>query len=130
MSFCFFQLFSQDVLDLCRDDRKLTCAYQDAWSLVEAAGRALAPSPSASPSSKKPASSKKPPSSKAQRKFAKELGKVEKRLGYFLLWARSHGNEAAPLMAAEVLQAQADRMDLEAACMEREKGVILNPGAC
>lgn len=98
------RFFSQDVLSLCSDARKLTCAFQDAWGMLEAAGRTLAPS---NPDVKASASSTSSSSrsthlKKSQRRAAKELGKVEKRVGYFLLWARSHGAEMAPGMAAAV----------------------------
>lgn len=72
--------------------------------MLEAAGRTLAPS---NPDVKNPASSSSSSSrsthlKKSQRRAAKELGKVEKRVGYFLLWARSHGAEMAPEMATAV----------------------------
>lgn len=79
---------------MCSDPRKLICAFQDAWVMLEAAGRTLAPSMA---KSLLPAAGKK-----AQRKAARELGKVEKRIGYFLLWARSHGEEASPQMMKDV----------------------------
>lgn len=75
--------------------------------MLEAAGRTLAPSvkpllPAANGGGAGGAGGGK--GKKAQRRAAKELGKVEKRIGYFLLWARSHGAEVAPRMlkAAEV----------------------------
>lgn len=80
---------------MCSDPRKLICAFQDAWVMLEAAGRTLAPS--MTKSSFLPASGKK-----AQRKAARELGKVEKRIGYFLLWARTHGEEVSPQMTKDV----------------------------
>lgn len=43
-----------------------------------------------------------------KKKAAKELGTVEKRVGYFLLWARSYGAEATPIMAADILSAGID----------------------
>lgn len=43
-----------------------------------------------------------------KKKAAKELGTVEKRVGYFLLWARSYGAEATPIMAADVLSSGID----------------------
>ncbi|CAM9450471.1 unnamed protein product [Ectocarpus fasciculatus] len=85
----------QDVLQVCSDPRKLICAFQDAWVMLEAAGRTLAPS--MAKASFLPASGKK-----AQRKAARELGKVEKRIGYFLLWARTHGEEVSPQMTKDV----------------------------
>lgn len=100
----------QDVLLLCEDPRKLTCAFQDAWALLEAAGRALAPPTSkARPPADKPRGSARNAREKGRRKAAKELGRVGKRLGYFLLWARSHSGEVAPRMAADVSRALADR---------------------
>lgn len=65
--------------------------------MLEAAGRTLAPS---NPDLKASASSKH--LKKNQRRAAKELGKVGKRVGYFLLWTRSHGAQAAPEMTAAV----------------------------
>ncbi|CAM9785051.1 unnamed protein product [Ectocarpus sp. 6 AP-2014] len=84
----------QDVLQVCSDPRKLICAFQDAWVMLEAAGRTLAPSMA---KSFLPAAGRK-----AQRKAARELGKVEKRIGYFLLWARTHGEEVSPQMMRDV----------------------------
>ncbi|CAN0555760.1 unnamed protein product, partial [Ectocarpus sp. 12 AP-2014] len=84
----------QDVLQVCSDPRKLICAFQDAWVMLEAAGRTLAPSMT---KSFLPAAGRK-----AQRKAARELGKVEKRIGYFLLWARTHGEEVSPQMMRDV----------------------------
>lgn len=81
---------------MCSDPHKLVCAFQDAWVMLEAAGRTLAPSIA---KHFPPVSGK---GKKAQRRAAKELGKVEKRIGYFLLWARSHGEEAAPQMMKAV----------------------------
>ena len=46
--------------------------------------------------------------SRQKKKAAKELGAVEKRVGYFLLWARSYGAEATPDMAADILLADID----------------------
>lgn len=86
---------SQDALSLCSDARKLTCAFQDAWGMLEAAGRTLAPS--------NPIMTDKE-TKKAQKKAAKELGKVEKRIGYFLLWARSYGTEMAPAITKTLEQ--------------------------
>ena len=99
------------MLLICSDPRKLVCAFQDAWGMLEAAGRTLAPStkplqPSATGGGGGGGSSNSGgKGKKAQRRAAKELGKVEKRIGYFLLWARSHGAEVAPQMhkAVEVL---------------------------
>lgn len=105
----------QDVLLLCEDSRKLMCAFQDVWAMFDAAGRALAPATGGRRSSNKcsPAEKLK---TKNQRKSAKDLGKFEKRIGYFLLWARSHGNDVAPAMAADVLRAgQVNCADLEEA---------------
>lgn len=91
----------QDVLLLCSDPRKLVCAFQDAWGMLEAAGRTLAPSVKAfQPAANGGGGGGK--GKKAQRRAAKELGKVEKRIGYFLLWARSHGAEVAPQMLKAV----------------------------
>lgn len=75
---------------LCSDPRKLVCAFQDAWWMLEAAACALAPS-NPDGVNQHPGHGKK-----GRRKAAKELGKVGKRLGYFFLWARSHGEEVAP----------------------------------
>eukprot|EP00752_Nemacystus_decipiens_P002452 g2309.t1 len=91
----------EDVLLICSDPRKLVCAFQDAWGMLEAAGRTLAHwtkplRPAANGGVGDGSSGGK--GKKAQRRAAKELGKVEKRIGYFLLWARSHGAEAAPQM--------------------------------
>lgn len=85
---------------LCSDPRKLVCAFQDAWGMLEAAGRTLAPStkPLLRPAANGGGGGSRGKDKKAQRRAAKELGKVEKRIGYFLLWARSHGAEAAPQM--------------------------------
>lgn len=78
--------------------------------MLEAAGRTLAPStkplqPAANGDGVGGSSNSGGKGKKAQRRAAKELGKVEKRIGYFLLWARSHGAEVAPQMhkAVEVL---------------------------
>lgn len=97
------------MLLICSDPRKLVCAFQDAWGMLEAAGRTLAPStkplgPAANGGGVGGGSSGGK-GKKEQRRAAKELGKVEKRIGYFLLWARSHGAEVAPQMhkAVEIL---------------------------
>lgn len=94
----------QDVLLVCSDHRKIVCAFQDAWGMLEAAGRSLAPCSSKpiTPDDGGGLGGGKAKARKAQRRAAKELGKVEKRLGYFLLWARSHGAEAAPPMLEAV----------------------------
>lgn len=101
------------MLLICSDPRKLVCAFQDAWGMLEAAGRTLAPStkPLRPATNVGGGSSAGGKGKKAQRRAAKELGKVEKRIGYFLLWARSHGVEAAPQMhkAVEVLPEVAQR---------------------
>lgn len=96
---------------LCSDHRKLVCAFQDAWGMLEAAGRTLAPSKPGQPVKLK----------KGQRKAAKQLGKVEKRIGYFLLWARSHGADTAPAMSEAIkLAANLETEPLGLA----EKGVV------
>eukprot|EP00903_Cladosiphon_okamuranus_P010889 g10285.t1 len=106
----------EDVLLICSDPRKLVCAFQDAWGMLEAAGRTLAPRtrplrPAANGGGGGGRSSTRGKGKKAQRRAAKELGKVEKRIGYFLLWARSHGAEVAPQMykAVDVLPELAQR---------------------
>lgn len=65
--------------------------------MLEAAGRTLAPFNFPSRVERKGARK-----DRGQRRAARELGRVEKRLGYFLIWARSHGAEVAPSMAADV----------------------------
>ncbi|CAM9972153.1 unnamed protein product, partial [Ectocarpus sp. 12 AP-2014] len=102
----------QDVLQVCSDPRKLICAFQDAWVMLEAAGRTLAPSMA---KSFVPAAGRK-----AQRKAARELGKVEKRIGYFLLWARTHGEEVSPQMMRDVEAAVAP-------AAEQQRGIRMAP---
>lgn len=115
---------SQDVLALLEDDRKLGCALQDAWAMLDAAGKSLAPRSSSScctmPTTACTSRSQNAHSDPTftgtkykgqQKKAARELGRVEKRLSYFLLWSRSHGAEVAPLMAADLLTAEVERED-------------------
>lgn len=80
--------------------------------MTDAAGKLLAPpnnSATAVNGGKKDntitAASGKGKDKSQKKKAARELGRVGKRVGYFLLWARSHGADATPAMAADIVTA-------------------------